>query len=245
MLSGTCTHPVVPQRAENSKGHNKMEGSVNKAIEKTLLDAAKVVEDQIDAEIDRLDKLDSDELTALREKRIQQMKKAETQKQDWLSKGHGKYKEVADEKEFFEECKDSDKVVCHFFRDTTWRCKIVDKHLVILAPKHLETKFIKINVERCPFLIERLRIKMLPTIGVIVDGKTKDYIRGFDDLGGHDEFPTEMLEWRLGVAGGINYTGNLLEPPSSNKPKQSSILGSTKGIRESSQKDVDSDTDED
>ena len=218
---------------------------MNKVIEKTLIDAAKVVEDQLDAEIERLDKMDSDELDILREKRLQQMKKAQAQKEEWLKRGHGKYTEVADEKEFFEETKDTDKVVCHFFRESTWRCKIVDKHLSILAPKHLETRFLKINVERCPFLVERLRIKIIPTIGVIVDSKTKDYIRGFDDLGGHDEFPTEMLEWRLGVAGGLNYSGNLLEPPSSNKPKQSNILGSTKGIRQSNQGQVDSDTDED
>lgn len=30
--------------------------------------------------------------------------------------------------------------------------QIVDKHLTLLARKHLETKFCKISAEKCPFL---------------------------------------------------------------------------------------------
>lgn len=85
------------------------------------------------------------------------------------------------------------------------RCKILDKHLAILAKKHVETKFIKLNVEKAPFLTERLRIKIIPTLALLVDGKSKDYVVGFTDLGNTDEFSTEMLEWRLGCADVINY----------------------------------------
>lgn len=85
------------------------------------------------------------------------------------------------------------------------RCKILDKHLAILAKKHIETKFLKLNVEKAPFLTERLRIKVIPTLALLIDGKTKDYVVGFTDLGNTDEFPTEMLEWRLGCADVINY----------------------------------------
>ena len=35
--------------------------------------------------------------------------------------------------------------------------------------------------------------------------KPKDYVVGFTDLGNTDEFSTEMLEWRLGCSGVINY----------------------------------------
>lgn len=85
------------------------------------------------------------------------------------------------------------------------RCQIVDKHLTILAKKHVETKFIKLNVEKAPFLSERLHIKVIPTLALLVDGKSKDYVVGFGDLGNNDDFPTEMLEWRLGCADVINY----------------------------------------
>ena len=85
------------------------------------------------------------------------------------------------------------------------RCKIVDKHLAILAKKHVETKFIKLNVEKAPFLSERLHIKVIPTMALLIDGITKDFIVGFGDLGNTDEFSTEMLEWRLGCTDVINY----------------------------------------
>ena len=47
--------------------------AVQKAIEKTLLDASKVIEDQLDQEIERLDKLDDDEIEKIRRKRIEQV----------------------------------------------------------------------------------------------------------------------------------------------------------------------------
>ena len=46
---------------------------MEKVVQKTILDAAKVVEEQLDAELDRLDRLDDDELERLREKRLQQV----------------------------------------------------------------------------------------------------------------------------------------------------------------------------
>ena len=32
-------------------------------------------------------------------------------------------------------------------------------------------------------------------------------------MGGNDDFSTEMLEWRLGVAKAINYKGDIQSPP--------------------------------
>lgn len=60
-------------------------------------------------------------------------------------------------------------------------------------------------MEKAPFLTERLRIKIIPTLALLLDGKSKDYVVGFTDLGNTDEFSTEMLEWRLGCADVINY----------------------------------------
>ena len=37
--------------------------------------------------------------------------------------------------------------------------------------------------------------------------QVKDYIVGFDELGGEDDFDSEILEWRLGTAGVVDYTG--------------------------------------
>ena len=104
------------------------------------------------------------------------------QREELKTRGRGQYTEITEEREFFEECKKNEKVVCHFFRSSTWRCEIVDKHLALLAPRHLETRFIKLSVERAPFLCQRLHIQILPSIGIVVDGKTKDFIKGMFHL---------------------------------------------------------------
>ncbi|XP_061925765.1 thioredoxin domain-containing protein 9 [Entelurus aequoreus] len=188
-------------------------------ITKVLLQSAKLVEDQVDAELTKLSDMDEDDFERMRERRLEALKKAQKQKQEWLSKGHGEYREIPSEKEFFSEVKESKNVVCHFYKNSTFRCKILDKHLAILAKKHVETKFIKLNVEKAPFLTERLRIKIIPTLALLIDGKSKDYVVGFADLGNTDEFSTEVLEWRLGCGSVINYSGNLMEPPTATHSK--------------------------
>lgn len=201
---------------------------------------------QVDAEIAKLESMEEDDYEDLRRRRKEALKKQQQQKQEWMNNGHGEYSEITTEKEFFELSKKSKNLVCHFYRDSTFRSKIVDKHMALLAPKHLETKFIRFNVEKCPFLVERLRIKVIPTICVAKDGKTTDYIVGFDDLGGRDEFPTEMLEWRLGRAGVIQYLGDLLTPPwDPTSDGTKTIFGHAKRSHKTIRDDGDEDSDAD
>jgi len=206
---------------------------VEKVLEQQLVTAAKMMEEQLDSELDQLERIDSSEMENLRRKRILEMKRHAEKKQEWLAKGHGEYLEISNEKEFFEICKQSENVVCHFHRDSTFRCKIVDKHLALLSKKHIEARFIKLSVDKAPFLVERLKVKVLPTIALVKDAKTKDFILGFDDLGGHDEFSTEMLEWRIARAAVIEYNGDLLTPPdqAATKKKLLNITQSKKIIR--------------
>ena len=70
--------------------------------------------------------------------------------------------------------KESDRVICHFYRSTTWRCQILDRHFAALAPKHLETRFIKIDAEKCNFLAQRLEIVLMPTVIMTKDTMTHD-----------------------------------------------------------------------
>lgn len=198
------------------------QSNIETLVQQKVLEAANIVEEQLDAELNRLEHIKEDDLDDIREKRLQQLKKQQELKQEWRSKGHGKYTAVSDEKDFFCACKESDKVICHFFRESTWRCKIVDKHLHSIAAKHIEAKFIRIDAEKCQFLAQRLRIVVLPTIALIKDGKTVDFVVGFDDLGGNDDFPCEMLEWRIARSGVINYNGDLSQPPNTKSDKSSS-----------------------
>ena len=119
-----------------------------------------------------------------------------TRNSDWRARGHGEYREIPEEKQFFQEIKKTDRVVCHFYRDN-WACKAIDHHLEVLCKQHLETKFLRINAEKSPFLTEKLKIWMLPTIALIKQEKTIGYIVGLDELGGNESFPTEWLAARL------------------------------------------------
>lgn len=38
-----------------------------------------------------------------------------------MCKGHGEYRDISSEKDFFSEVKDSKNVVCHFYRNSTFR----------------------------------------------------------------------------------------------------------------------------
>lgn len=181
---------------------------VQKIIENQVLTIAKAVEEKLDEKISclDLDRLDEDDLEQLRERRLQEMKKMAAKRQHWLSLGHGEYQEIPSEKEFFAVAKASERVVCHFYREN-WPCKVVDKHLSLLAKQHLETRFVKIHAEKSPFLAERLKIVVLPTLALIKNGKVDDYVVGFNELGGTDEFSTEELEERLGKSKIIAFEG--------------------------------------
>ena len=72
----------------------------------------------------------------------------------------------------------------------------------ILAPKHFDTRFLRINVEDAPFLVTKLKIQVLPCVLSFVDGVSTDRIIGFEGLGySEDTFTTRDLEARLLAAG--------------------------------------------
>ncbi|XP_041450852.1 thioredoxin domain-containing protein 9-like [Drosophila obscura] len=127
-------------------------------------------------------------------------------KPDWLQ--NGSYTQLAGEKEFFELSKQYANIVLLFHRTGDQQCRIMDTHLKLLAAKHLEAKFCKINIEDAKFLQQRLRINHTPEILLVKDRMTTDYIVGFQELGGNcDSFSTAMLERRIARSGTISYKG--------------------------------------
>lgn len=189
------------------------------------------IEEKVDDELYKLDQLDGTSLEKLRELRLKEMKHEAQLHTDWIAKGHGEYTEI-DEKDFFAACKKSPELIIHFYKRDTPRCKIFDHHLKIIASKHLEARFLKINAENAPFLAGKLRIKVIPTLLIAVGGKTKDYIVGFSDLGNRDDFSTEVLEWRLGLSGVIKYEGDITGPGNEDVKKSKINRLTKKTIRE-------------
>ncbi|KAL7189304.1 hypothetical protein ACSBR1_039031 [Camellia fascicularis] len=154
------------------------------------------------------------------------MKNMAEKRSRWIALGHGEYSEIPIEKDFFSVVKASDRVVCHFYREN-WPCKVMDKHLSILAKQHIETRFVKIHAEKSPFLVEKLKIVVLPTLALIKSTKVDDYVVGFNELGGTDEFSTEELEERLAKAQVVFFEGESSLNPSKSSAKSRSVRQSS------------------
>lgn len=153
--------------------------------------------------IDIDDLLDDPELEALHAERLATLK-AEAEKRAILQQqGHGKL-EMVEEGDFLDVVTRTKKVLCHFFHTEFERCKVMDKHLTILAQSHLETRFIKLSAPDAPFFVEKLNVRVLPCVIAFVNGVAVDRVVGFDGLGGKDDFKTDVLENILIKYGVIN-----------------------------------------
>jgi|TARA_B110000977_G_C10867851_1_gene412333 thiol-disulfide isomerase/thioredoxin len=128
------------------------------------------------------------------------MKAKQALKMENMAKGHGHYSEIIEE-EFLPAVTKTRYSIVHFYHKDFERCKVVDHHLTMIAKKHIESRIMKLDAEKCPFFIARLQVQMLPTIISFIDGVAVDRIIGFEELGGHDEFPTITLTRRL-IEGG-------------------------------------------
>ncbi|KZT51268.1 thioredoxin-like protein [Calocera cornea HHB12733] len=116
---------------------------------------------------------------------------------------YGRYMELTEEKEVIHTSAKEPRVVIHFYHKDFRRCKIMDQHLSSLAPKYFHTRFLRVLVENVPFLVDKLRIQVLPCVVCFVEGVTKDRLVGFEELGNGDEFATSVLELRLKQSGVI------------------------------------------
>ncbi len=95
---------------------------------------------------------------------------------------------------------------------------------------------LQVHAEKSPFLTERLKVVVLPTLALIKHEKVMDYIVGFDPLGGSDDFSTATLEAVLAAKGMLNQDKTKAAP----KQQQPS-----RSIRQSSHAQHDSDEDSD
>ncbi|RYY36899.1 hypothetical protein EON62_01440 [archaeon] len=168
--------------------------SVSDVIGEHLLKALEAAEEKLDEDLHKMEHIEEDDIERLRRQRLEQLKRVQSEKQKWLAQGHGEYRDCLDQKQFFEDLKKEARAVVHFYRPSTRRCEVVDKHLSLLCKKHIETKFMRVNAEKSPFICERLHIWALPTIVIVKEGKTDHSIVGFDEFGGSDDFSTEVME---------------------------------------------------
>mmetsp|Transcript_18770 Transcript_18770/g.40870 ORF Transcript_18770/g.40870 Transcript_18770/m.40870 type:complete len:255 (-) Transcript_18770:186-950(-) len=212
-------------------GYGNSNQVVGAAAAKAILAQTQAQENALTAEMAQYDTLlnsTDSELDQIRERRLAQMKKAAEQKSKWLANGHGTYTAIGEgqhgadaAREFFEVTKKSDRVVVHFHRPATRHCDVFHAHLEKLAAVHPETRFVKINVDQCSadgggggatYLVEKLGIVVMPTILIVKNRQAHHHIRGFDELGGTDNFSMEALEFVLGGHGALTLPEGT-EPP--------------------------------
>ncbi|KAI6213875.1 TXNDC9 protein [Aphelenchoides besseyi] len=165
-----------------------------------ILKAATIVEQKVDEELNKLDNLDDDGLEEIRRKRLLEMQKIQEKKQHLQTIGHGKLSELGGDKDFIEAGKESPKLVCYFYAQNTEKSQAVEK---IWLLQTFFTRFIRINAERCPFLIERLRLKSIPVIAIVRNEKIVDYIRLADKLEKNVDELERLIEQKLFEAGAI------------------------------------------
>ncbi|KAG2519484.1 hypothetical protein JM16_007063 [Phytophthora kernoviae] len=183
---------VQQEREEAEKTKRIQDAYAAKAAEKAenrSFIGQKKEEEELDSDDEAmLDELDEDpELDRIRAARLKQLKLEFEEKQALLAKGHGEFREIAQD-EFLKEVTSSPLVAVHFYHRDFERCKIMDMHLGRLARNHIECKFLKMNAEKAPFFVEKLVIRVLPTVVCFKDGVAfPDRVIGFDGLTEDDE----------------------------------------------------------
>ncbi|KAI8384053.1 thioredoxin-like protein [Blakeslea trispora] len=143
------------------------------------------------------------EVSAIRERRIKEIQHEINRRHAHAENQHGLYTDITKEKEFMNITTSDKYVVGHFYHRDFRRCKIMDSHLETLAKKYYDTRFIKIDVQNAPFLVEKLQVRVLPCVMAWINGYAQTKIVGFDDLGNTDSFQTAALELKLLHAGVI------------------------------------------
>lgn len=213
------------------------------AVQAAVLGAAQAVEAAVDAKIDALDAAlrdgdnahNSDDLAQLRARRLAQLRADADARAQWEQEGRGVLHHARSDKEFFDAARGCSKVVACFARASR-PCDAMERLLSQLAPRHLEAKFIKVEAEKCPFLADRMRVTVLPTIAVLLEGKAEGYQVGFDGLHGGDACGAAALEARLVDLGGLRPEGvsvlskaNGSSAPSMEKHRSGMVRGGGRG----------------
>ncbi|CCC68392.1 hypothetical protein NCAS_0B03080 [Naumovozyma castellii] len=187
------------------------------AYEKRVLDGTRDQDDDSDLSLEELlDELDEESdqfFSKYREQRMEEIS-------DHLKKvsknvnesGYGILVEVEKESELIRISKDLPKIVIHFGLDTFEKCRYMNERLETLARKYLDTKFVKVDVQKCPFLVQKLRIKVLPFVIGYCRGVESMRLVGFSQLGNDPNgFKIEMLEKVLLSSGVIkSFSGTTL-----------------------------------
>ncbi|CAL9731338.1 phosducin-like protein 1 [Monosporozyma unispora] len=145
---------------------------------------------------------DNDVFVRYREQRLQEISQHIKKVEDSVKFGnYGILDTVNEESKLLKMSSEIDRIIIHFQMETFAKCRFMNDRLKTLSQKHLTTKFVKVNVEDCPFLVKKLNIKVLPFVVGYRKGKEVLRLVGFSKLGNDPNgFSLENLETQLKVA---------------------------------------------
>lgn len=204
----------LAEREEVRKMHARKDGIglLRKQRDLEEKEAVSAMEDELHAlrlaseaaKAEHSDDIDSDEeflrddpmLAEIRAKRMKSLQRNLAKRKA----GHGEYREI-EESQFLPEVTGTKTTLVHFYHRDFERCKIVDKHLSILSHIHFEAKFLKLNVEKAPFFVNKLQVRVLPAVILFDDGVVVDRVVGFGELGNRDDFSTREYEAVIAATG--------------------------------------------
>eukprot|EP00238_Polyblepharides_amylifera_P000895 CAMPEP_0196571340 /NCGR_PEP_ID=MMETSP1081-20130531/1518_1 /TAXON_ID=36882 /ORGANISM="Pyramimonas amylifera, Strain CCMP720" /LENGTH=234 /DNA_ID=CAMNT_0041888241 /DNA_START=120 /DNA_END=824 /DNA_ORIENTATION=+ len=185
----------------NSLAYGQAMAAAARDYKKEVVETERLAKEKMKVDQVDLGDLENDpELEKLHRDRLENMKREVEKRQEMSRKGHGSLNEVQ-EQEFLVEVTTTELVVCHFYHHEFERCRILDKHLGVIASKYFETKFIKIHAPDAPFFVHKLDVQVLPCVIMFRNGIAFDRVVGFEELRGRDDFKTSILENRLMLAG--------------------------------------------
>jgi hypothetical protein len=143
---------------------------------------------------------EDDDLIFLRERRLAALKQQQLKEQEWRGKQHGSYREISQDDFFNTVVRDkggSDDVCVHFYHKDFEKCKVMDSRLQDLCQTFLSVKFVRMDVEKSPFLVEKLKVSMLPALILFHNDIACDRIIGFDEIGSSDDVDINKLRARI------------------------------------------------
>lgn len=169
----------------------------NKAVEAAVLGAVQQVEQHLDSELNQLGSLQEDDLESIRKRRLAELKKKAEDEALWRRRGHGALARI-EEKEFFQHCKETARVVVYITRPGTTRfAQDVEDHLSRVAERHMETYFAVLDADKSPFLCEKFQLRVMPSILLVKDHKVDRVLQGLDAFSSNGKFSTVGVERSL------------------------------------------------
>ncbi|KAL4735487.1 thioredoxin-like protein [Aspergillus similis] len=143
--------------------------------------------------------------------------------------------------------------VIHFAHPEFVRCATMDDHIRALASRHQDVRFARVDVRETPFVVEKLKIRVLPCVIGFSDGVAVERVLGFEGLGpggtaGLEGFNTASLEKRLlrnGILSQARFGADDEEESDRNSDEDSDVRKGRRGIRTGTTRAFKDDDDDD